>query len=71
MRGKTKIIVINTFRSSPWSMDANLMHISYEAGILEDPSVEPPKRMWLMTTGTLTPYFLGRTHFCSTNLRIW
>lgn len=31
-------------------MDANLMHISYEAGILEDPNVTPPDRMWLMTT---------------------
>ena len=29
------------------------MHISYEAGILEDPAVIPPKRMWLMTTGKL------------------
>ena len=26
------------------------MHISYEAGILEDPNVTPPSRMWLMTT---------------------
>ena len=26
------------------------MHISYEAGILEDPNVSPPDRMWLMTT---------------------
>lgn len=25
--------------SAPWSMDGNLMHISYEAGILEDPKV--------------------------------
>ncbi|KAG7232410.1 hypothetical protein INR49_008899 [Caranx melampygus] len=24
---------------APWSMDANLMHISYESGILEDPKV--------------------------------
>jgi len=23
----------------PWSMDANLMHISYEGGILENPKV--------------------------------
>ena len=37
-------------RKSPWSMDANLMHISYEAGILEDPNISPPDRMWLMTT---------------------
>ena len=26
------------------------MHISYEAGILEDPNVSPPDRMWLMST---------------------
>ena len=26
------------------------MHISYEAGILEDPNISPPDRMWLMTT---------------------
>ena len=26
------------------------MHISYEAGILEDPAISPPDRMWLMTT---------------------
>ena len=25
--------------SAPWSMDGNLMHISYEAGVLEDPKV--------------------------------
>lgn len=37
-------------KKSPWSMDANLMHISYEAGILEDPNISPPDRMWLMTT---------------------
>ena len=45
-----KCVLIRTFRKSPWSMDANLMHISYEAGILEDPNISPPDRMWLMTT---------------------
>uniref|UniRef100_A0ACB8F0N7 Uncharacterized protein n=1 Tax=Sphaerodactylus townsendi TaxID=933632 RepID=A0ACB8F0N7_9SAUR len=25
--------------ANPWSMDENLMHISYEAGILENPKV--------------------------------
>lgn len=35
---------------SPWSMDANLMHISYESGILEDPSTEAPQDMFQMTT---------------------
>ena len=31
----------------PYSMDANLLHISYEGGILEDPWSEPPEDMWL------------------------
>ncbi|TXL22654.1 argininosuccinate synthase, partial [Methylococcaceae bacterium HT2] len=32
---------------SPYSMDANLLHISYEGGILEDPWNEPEDDMWL------------------------
>jgi len=35
---------------SPWSMDANLMHISYESGILEDPAAPAPEDIYLMTT---------------------
>ncbi len=31
---------------SPYSMDANLLHISYEGGILEDPWSEPEENMW-------------------------
>ncbi len=31
---------------SPYSMDANLLHISYEGGELEDPNVEPSEDMW-------------------------
>ena len=31
---------------SPYSMDANLLHISYEGGVLEDPWQEPEERMW-------------------------
>jgi len=34
---------------SPYSMDANLLHISYEGGMLEDPSAEPEEDMWLWT----------------------
>ena len=34
---------------SPYSMDANLLHISYEGGMLEDPSQEPEASMWLWT----------------------
>ena len=33
-------------KESPFSMDANLLHISYEGGPLEDPWTEPPKEMW-------------------------
>ncbi|MHC4606493.1 MAG: argininosuccinate synthase, partial [Planctomycetota bacterium] len=36
-------------REKPYSMDANLMHISYEGGILEDPWAEPPENMFRMT----------------------
>jgi argininosuccinate synthase len=31
----------------PYSMDANLLHISYEGGALEDPWFEPEEDMWL------------------------
>lgn len=31
----------------PYSMDANLLHISYEGGVLEDPWAEPEESMWL------------------------
>lgn len=31
----------------PYSMDANLLHISYEGGMLEDPWMPPPADMWL------------------------
>ncbi len=35
---------------APFSMDANLLHISYEGGVLEDPSREPPATgMWRLT----------------------
>lgn len=34
---------------APYSMDANLLHISYESGILEDPWIEPSEDMWLWT----------------------
>jgi argininosuccinate synthase len=33
-------------KKSPYSMDANLLHISYEGGILEDPWAEPEEAMW-------------------------
>jgi argininosuccinate synthase len=33
-------------KKSPYSMDANLLHISYEGGVLEDPWAEPEETMW-------------------------
>jgi argininosuccinate synthase len=35
--------------AKPWSTDENLYHISYEAGILENPETVPPKDMWKLT----------------------
>ncbi len=36
-------------QKAPYSMDANLLHISYEGGVLEDPWYEPDESMWLRT----------------------
>jgi argininosuccinate synthase len=36
----------NAKKKSPYSMDANLLHISYEGGILEDPWAEAEEDMW-------------------------
>jgi argininosuccinate synthase len=36
-------------KKSPYSMDANLLHISYEGGVLEDPWAEPEEEMWRWT----------------------
>jgi len=35
---------------SPYSMDANLLHISYEGRALENPAAEPEEDMWRWTT---------------------
>src|SRR3954464_4319685 len=34
---------------APYSMDANLLHISYESGVVEDPDFEPEDSMWRLT----------------------
>ncbi len=34
---------------APYSMDANLLHISYEGGVLEDPDFAPEDDMWRWT----------------------
>ncbi len=36
-------------KKSPYSMDANLLHISYEGGPLEDPWCEPEEDMWKLS----------------------
>jgi len=36
-------------KTSPYSMDANLLHISYEGRVLEDPWAEPEEDMWRWT----------------------
>ncbi|UPK89676.1 hypothetical protein LCI18_000611 [Fusarium solani-melongenae] len=42
-------IPVSSTPKAPWSMDDNLIHCSYEAGILEEPELEPPKDMWKRT----------------------
>ncbi|NCZ62681.1 MAG: argininosuccinate synthase [Cellvibrionales bacterium] len=39
----------NVKKKSPYSMDANLLHISYEGDILEDPWIEAEEDMWRWT----------------------
>ncbi|XP_068239157.1 argininosuccinate synthase [Palaemon carinicauda] len=34
---------------SPWSIDANMIHVSYESGILENPATFPPEGIFQMT----------------------
>lgn len=42
-------IPVTATKEKPYSMDRNLMHISYEGGILEDPWVEPPSEIFILT----------------------
>ncbi|KAG1746625.1 argininosuccinate synthetase [Suillus paluster] len=44
-----KQIPVQQTAAKPWSTDENLFHISYEAGILEDPNTTPPEDMWKLT----------------------
>ena len=43
---KTKDIPVKATVKKPYSEDDNLMHISHEAGILEDPAYKPEKDMF-------------------------
>jgi argininosuccinate synthase len=42
-------IPITVSAEKPYSMDRNLLHLSFEGGVLEDPWNEPPKDMFLLT----------------------
>ncbi len=42
-------ILLNITKDMPYSSDENLMHISYESGILEDPKTAPKEDMYKMT----------------------
>ncbi len=42
-------IPVTATKEKPYSIDRNLMHISYEGGILEDPWAEPPDEIFILT----------------------
>lgn len=43
-------IPVKATKKKPYSEDENLMHISHESGILEDPMFRPPENLFTMTT---------------------
>ena len=43
-------IPIPTSKKFPWSSDRNLLHISFEGDVLEDPWAEAPEEMYVLTT---------------------
>ena len=47
---KNGIEIVKKPGKSPYSMDANLLHISYEGLVLEDPNHAPEDDMWRWTT---------------------
>ena len=55
-------------KKSPYSMDANLLHISYEGGNLEDPWSEPQEDMWRWSVSPEaapdTPTYIELTYKC-------
>ncbi|RAX58411.1 argininosuccinate synthase [Helicobacter monodelphidis] len=48
-----KIPIEKQGEKSPYSMDANMLHISYEGQILEDPKKEPEESMWRWSVSPL------------------
>ncbi|XP_030374421.1 argininosuccinate synthase [Scaptodrosophila lebanonensis] len=47
-------IEVSAKPTAPWSTDANIMHISYESGVLEDPSHVAPSSLYELTVDPLT-----------------
>ncbi|MDQ1240406.1 MAG: argininosuccinate synthase [Thermodesulfobacteriota bacterium] len=47
---KSKGIPVTSTAEKPYSMDRNLLHLSFEGGILEDPWMAPPEDMYILTT---------------------
>ncbi len=43
-------IDVPTTKEKPYSMDRNLLHLSFEGGVLEDPWTEAPEDMFVLTT---------------------
>ena len=48
-------------QAAPYSMDANLLHISYEGGELEDPACAPDESMWQRTASIAAAPDCGET----------
>ena len=46
---KANDIPVPVTKEKPYSSDRNILHISYEGGVLEDPSFEPKEDMFLLT----------------------
>ncbi|XP_075987671.1 argininosuccinate synthase [Anticarsia gemmatalis] len=46
---KQQNIPVSATPKEPWSTDENIMHISYESGVLEDPGAIPPSGIYKMT----------------------
>ncbi|KAL0850413.1 hypothetical protein ABMA28_012226 [Loxostege sticticalis] len=46
---KKENIPVSATPKAPWSTDENIMHISYESGVLEDPAAVPPAGIYKMT----------------------
>lgn len=46
---ETHSIPVTATKDKPYSVDRNLFHISYEGGVLEDPWLEPPQDIFILT----------------------